>query len=108
MALLTVTESFADFSSGRPEVYNPGRLVDENDPVVKGRERHFEAADAAAARVRVESATAAPGERRSRSRAAKKTTSRKAAKKTAAAPAKTETPPATVEPDTGTAGGEKL
>lgn len=72
MGLLTVTQAFADFRSGHPEIYNPGRLVDEKDPVVKGREAHFEPAEAAASRVRVETATAAPGERRERSRPAKK------------------------------------
>jgi hypothetical protein len=83
MALLTVTESFADFRSGHPEVYNPGRLVDEKDPVVKGREAYFEPADAAASRVRVESATAAPGERRERSRPAKKAAAKRAPVKAA-------------------------
>ncbi len=110
MALLTVTEAFADFRSGHPEVYNPGRLVDEKDPVVKGREAHFEPAEAAASRVRVESATAAPGERRTRSRASKpaakkpatkKATAKKAtpaaAKKTDAAPAPT--PEAKTKPE---------
>lgn len=106
MALLTVTESFADFSTGRPEVYNPGRLVDEKDPVVKGRERHFEPAEAAASRVRVESATAAPGERRERTRPARK---KAPAKKTAAkkAPAKKAAPPkAKAEPDSPQPTGE--
>lgn len=89
MPLLTVTESFADFSTGRPEVYQAGRLVDADDPVVKGRERHFEPAETTASRVRVESATAAPGERRTRTRAAKKT-----AKKTAPAAEKPADDPA--------------
>lgn len=87
MALLTVIESFADFSTGHPEVYNPGRLVDENDPVVKGRERHFESAEVTASRTRVESATAAPGERRTRTRPAKKTAAKTAAAKKAPAKA---------------------
>lgn len=121
MALLTVTESFADFSSGRPEVYNPGRLVDENDPVVKGREAHFEPAEAAASRVRVESATAAPGERRTRSRRpAKKAPAKKAAVKApkdaggTKAPAKTPKAaqaapePASEATETGGSTGEKL
>ncbi|WP_374457716.1 hypothetical protein [Nocardioides sp.] len=91
MALLTVTEGFADMRTF--EVYNPGRLVDENDPVVKGREHHFQPAEAIPSRGRVESATAAPGERRERSRpakkaAAKKTTAKKPAAKKAATPAK--------------------
>lgn len=116
MALLTVIESFADFRSGRPEVYNPGRLVDENDPVVKGRERHFESADAAAARTRVEAATAAPGERRERSRQAAKKAARKPAKKAASTktPAKSsqaaQTPsePASDATEGNGATGEKL
>lgn len=98
MSLLRVTEAFADFSAGRPEVYNPGRLVDSNDPIVKGREGYFEAAEAAAERVRVEQATAAPGERRGRSRArkaaGKRPTAKKAAAKKAAAPKPTPEPPA--------------
>jgi hypothetical protein len=105
MALLTVIESFADFSAGRPEVYNPGRLVDEKDPVVKGRERHFEPAEAAASRVRVEAASAAPGERRERTRparkAAKKAAAKKAPAKKAAATPKAKAEPVSPQPPTG-------
>ncbi len=116
MALLTVTESFADFSSGRPEVYNPGRLVDENDPVVKGREAHFEPAEAAASRVRVESATAAPGERRTRSRRPAKKAAVKAPKDAGGTKAPAKTPkaaqaapePASEATETGGSTGEKL
>lgn len=113
MALLTVIESFAVFNYGHPEVYAAGRLVDENDPVVKGRERHFETAEASAARVRVETATAAPGERRARTRAAKKAASRPrkaATKKAPAKPAPTAQtpPPAGDTPADDGSTGEKL
>lgn len=114
MALLTVTEPFAVFdSNGFPTVYNPGRLVDDSDPVVKGREAHFESADAAAARARVESATAAPGERRARTRATKKAArkapaKKAAAKKSAPAPKADTPPPAGETPDADSSTGEKL
>ena len=51
-----------------------GQLVDSADPIVKGRERFFEPVDDYMAKrsANVEEATAAPGERRSRGRAAKK------------------------------------
>lgn len=90
MSVLRVTEAFTDFSQGRPEVYNPGRLVDSSDPVtkVKGREGWFEPAEAAVARAAgVETATAAPGERRTRT-APRKRAPRKVPKKKAPAPAK--------------------
>lgn len=94
MALLTVTEAFADFRSGYPVVYTPGMLVDERDPVIKGREAHFIVAEHAV-RPSAETATAAPNERRTRGRAAKKATKKAPAKKAPAPQTpKTDAPPA--------------
>lgn len=79
MAILRVREAFTVLSTG--DHYEAGRLVDDSDPNIKGRERHFEPVEAAASRrSSVEQATAEPGERRSlppqkaapRKRAAKK------------------------------------
>lgn len=73
MAVLRVVSAFALLSDGR--VFAAGSLVDSNDPAVKGREAHFEAVEATVARVHqtstplVESATAAPGEKRARGHA---------------------------------------
>ena len=49
-----------------------GDLVDDNDPIVKGREALFEPAEAAVKPSSVEQATAAPGERRSAVRTSKR------------------------------------
>lgn len=72
MAVLRVREAFACHYRGVDEVFPPGRLVDSGDPVVKGREHLFESVEVAASRESraplggvVESATAAPGEKRS-------------------------------------------
>jgi len=60
---------FVDFRGGYPEMFNPGRLVDDNDPVIKGREGYFEPVEVAVARYAgVEQTTAEPGEKRSRSK----------------------------------------
>ena len=73
MAYLHCIAAFVDFRDGAVEMYNPGRLVNDSNPVVKGRESYFEPVEVAAARhAGVEQATAEPGEKRSRSRAAKK------------------------------------
>lgn len=65
MSVLRVRESFAVSVGGTPRVYNPGDLVDADDPVVKGRQVYFEAPEASIARrSKVESATAEPGEQR--------------------------------------------
>lgn len=95
MPVLRVTHAFTDFSQGRPEVYSPGRLVDSTDPVtkVRGREEWFEPAEIAVARAAgSETASAAPGHRRTRSAPRpRKAAKAKAAKPAAKAPAK---PPA--------------
>jgi len=71
---------FVDFRGGYPEMYNPGRLVDDADPVIKGREGYFEPVEVAVARFAgVEQTTAAPGERRSRSKPRKTATAAPAA-----------------------------
>jgi hypothetical protein len=92
MATLRVTEAFVEFSQGRPEVYPPDRLVDAKDPVVKGREQHFEPVEVAVKRTNragstttaTETTSAAPGEKRARRRPARKRT---VAKKAPAKPA---------------------
>jgi hypothetical protein len=66
--------AFVDFRDGNTELYNPGRLVDDRNPVVKGREMYFEPVEVAVARFAgVEQATAEPGEKRARTAPAKKT-----------------------------------
>ena len=78
MAYLRCIAAFVDFRDGAVELYNPGRLVDGANPVVKGRESYFEPVEVAAARhAGVEQATAAPGEKRSVGRPAKKAASEK-------------------------------
>lgn len=78
MALLRVKMPFACTYRGVQEVFAVDRLVDSSDPVVKGRESFFETVEAAASRMSagIESATQAPGEKRSvslpKKRAAKK------------------------------------
>lgn len=75
MAYLRCIAAFVDFRGGAVEMYNPGRLVDDKDSVIKGRESYFELVEVAAARHGgVEQATAAPGEKRS---LAKKSASKK-------------------------------
>lgn len=66
------------FACGR--FYQAGSTVDDNDPVIKGREVFFVASDGATEADPVpvvEQATAAPGERRT----VKKSTARKSAAK---------------------------
>jgi hypothetical protein len=85
VAIYRVREPFAfDQPNGVQRVMRPGDLVGEDDPAYKGKEHLYEAVEAAAARA-VESATAAPGERRVLSRG-KKAAAKKAAARKAAAP----------------------
>jgi hypothetical protein len=82
--LLRVREAFAYMVGNYPDVLRPGDVVASDHPAVKGREDKFESVDTNNARIRdpkaallpatgiIESATAAPGEKRSRSKAAKK------------------------------------
>lgn len=75
MSIKRCKSSFAVVVNGAPRVVTVGTLVEDGDPILKGRELHFEDAetyvsDRAAARV--EQATAGPGERRSVSRPAVK------------------------------------
>ena len=73
MAYLRCIAAFVDFRDGAVELYNPGRLVDDSNPVIKGRESYFEPVEVAAARhAGVEQATAEPGEKRSVARPVKK------------------------------------
>jgi len=60
---LICNQSFATTENGRPRVVRKGTAVVANDPVVKGREKLFDAAEDAV-RAPVEQATAAPGEQR--------------------------------------------
>ena len=86
MAYLRCIAAFVDFRDGAVEMYNPGRLVDDSNPVVKGRESYFEPVEVAAARhAGVEQATAEPGGRRTRTRAAKKATAEEVAAEVSAA-----------------------
>lgn len=84
--ILRVTKAFSVLSDPNGHVYTPGELVDAAHPHVKGREGNFETVEAhVSARAGVsETATAAPGERRTRSaprkaRTAKRTATKKAA-----------------------------
>lgn len=72
MSILRVTHPFSVLSDPNGRVYSPGDLVRSDDPVVRGREHHFETVEAAAAtraNTTLESASAAPGEKRTRTRA---------------------------------------
>lgn len=71
MAIYRVREPFAfDQSDGVQRVMRPGDLVDENDPAYKGREALFETVEVATTRA-LEVTSAAPGERRTRTRRVK-------------------------------------
>ncbi|GLW32270.1 hypothetical protein [Actinoplanes regularis] len=66
--VLRVKESFSYDRDGVPLVMRAGDLVPDDDPCVAGREVHFELVEDVASRTStsaVETATAAPGERRS-------------------------------------------
>ncbi|WP_435643366.1 hypothetical protein ACR9VJ_18130 [Streptomyces sp. H49] len=67
---LRCKQSLSAYVDGRPRVVRAGALVQDDDPIVKNREHLFEPVDAYLAKqspVGVEEATAAPGEKRSRS-----------------------------------------
>ncbi|MFE7236091.1 hypothetical protein ACFVAF_36865 [Streptomyces sp. NPDC057596] len=63
---LRCKRSFSAYVDGSLRVVRAGQLVEDDDPIVTGREASFESVDAhlAARRPRVEQATAAPGEQR--------------------------------------------
>ncbi len=66
-----VKEAHSYDQGGVPIVMRVGALVDDDDPRIKGREQFYEPAEDAAVRtsaVATETATAAPGERRSTAR----------------------------------------
>lgn len=67
MAIKRCKASFAVIVNGAPRVVTAGQLVDDSDPVVKGREASFEDVETYVSerKARVEQATADPGERRS-------------------------------------------
>ncbi|WP_432124057.1 hypothetical protein [Streptomyces sp. C10-9-1] len=81
MAIKRCTSAFAAVIDGVPRVVPAGTLVEEDDPILKGRSAHFEDVDTYVSRRRraVEAATAEPGERRSLPprRAAKKAAGKK-------------------------------
>lgn len=62
MAIMRVREPFVAVVGGVPRAYTAGQLIEDTDPVFKGRERLFE--DVASGVRGVEQATAAPGEKR--------------------------------------------
>jgi len=72
--ILRVTKAFSVLSDPNGHVYTPGELVDASHPHVKGREDCFETVEAhvQARSAGVEQATAAPGEKRSVTKAAAK------------------------------------
>lgn len=84
MAIKRCKASFAVIENGAPRVITAGQLVDDKDPVVKGREANFEDVETYVSdhKPRVEQATADPGEKRSVGQPAKKAAA--PAKKTAA------------------------
>lgn len=71
MAIVRAKEPFAyTDSTGVPRIVNPGQLFDANDPCVLKRQSLFEPVEVAVARAS-ETATAVPGEARSRPRVRK-------------------------------------
>lgn len=87
MAIKRCKASFAVVVNGAPRVVTAGQLIDDSDPVVKGREASFEDVETYVSerKSRVEQATADPGEKRSVGRPAAKKASAPA-KKAAAKP----------------------
>lgn len=71
MAIKRSKVSFAATINGVPQVVNVGRLVEDGDPLLKGREHLFETVEThmAARTSGVEQATADPGEKRGITRA---------------------------------------
>lgn len=67
MAVKRCKAAFAVFVNGSPRMLNPGVLVDESDPIVKSHPHFFEDVETYVsdrAGERVEQATAEPGEKR--------------------------------------------
>jgi hypothetical protein len=64
MSILRVKEAFAVLSDPSGRVYSTGDLVDENDPLVKGRAHFFEPAETGV----VDALKVAPKRRRRRAR----------------------------------------
>lgn len=83
MSILRVKEPFAVDQAGFHRVLRVGDLLEDTDPVVKGREVFFEPVETQVVReqTRVEQASAAPGEKRTRTSPRKR-----AAKKSASSP----------------------
>lgn len=89
MGTLRVKDAFAvSDSDGVQRVYAGGELVDDKDPVIKGREHHFETVEVTvgrrarrARRATVEEATAVPGEKRDMTEPEEKPAKKTAAKK---------------------------
>ena len=77
MATLRSTESFSAYPDGVLRVVSAGDLVDSTDAIVNGRAAFFEPVEAymSSRRSDVEEATAAPGEKRTRTATAKKASS---------------------------------
>lgn len=88
MAIKRCKSSFATSVRGVPRVMKTGQLVTDDDPVLKGREHLFEDVEAAVRDVPVEDASAAPGRRRSLTRAAKRAQARPVKKAAAKPPVK--------------------
>lgn len=67
MAIKRCTSSFAAIVDGAPRVITVGTLIEDDDPILEGREKHFEDVDAFVSRKRqgAEAATAEPSEKRS-------------------------------------------
>lgn len=73
MGIKRCKAAFVTMKGGQPRMLNPGALVDSDDPIVKDYPHHFEdvetyVSDRTAGTV--EQATAAPGEKRGRSKPA--------------------------------------
>lgn len=88
MTILRAREPFSITFNGTPRGFVVGDLIDSEHPIVQGREHLFEPVETFSLMPSVEQATAAPGEKRSRTRpAAKKAAAprKRAAKKAAAA-----------------------
>ncbi|WND33957.1 hypothetical protein RI578_06470 [Streptomyces sp. BB1-1-1] len=98
MAIKRCKSSFATSVRGVPRVMKVGALVNDDDPVLKGREHLFEDVEAAVREAPVEDASAAPGRRRSLTRAAVKRAAGKPARQAAAKPAKQAAPKAEPKP----------
>lgn len=75
--ILRATQAFSYTDrDGIPQIVRPGDIVSADDPGVKGREHLYEPVEASVSRTRsarsghaTETATAGPGERRTRTRA---------------------------------------